>query len=102
MKLKSGGMRKVRIKTLKRNCRNVEKLLSRKHQNRIDLAVNSSSILKERSPHICDLITERSCLHAEITAIRIRENDSLNSDASKIIKARLKRIELLNRKLDFC
>ena len=101
MKKKTGGMRKARIKALNQNCRSMEKLLSRKYQNRIDLAVTSRICVREKPPHIHDLIVERTCINAEITALTIRECDIETSLNSNLLTNKLKRLKKINNKLEY-
>lgn len=95
-------MQKVRIKALRSNRFAIlpsDKRV-RRRRDRITRAINSHWTLKVLPEYKRELIIERACLRAEITNITINSVGLTNSNASVLISERLRRIDVINQKLD--
>lgn len=93
-------MRKVRQKKIRRELR-LETIsrLSKKRVDRVTSAINATWTIREEPEYVQRLKTERQCLRAEITAITIEELGKKNTNASNLIAARLKRIDIITQQL---
>ena len=94
-------MQKVRLKALRNNPYVIHSAKKSRHKrrDRVSTAINQTWSIKSVPDHVRELVLERACLRAEITAITIKELSKKNPDASVLIAEKLKRIDVITNQL---